>query len=360
MLIDVRSPAEYEHAHIQGALSLPLFSNEERKIVGTAYKQESREKAIKIGLQYFGPKMVAMVEQVEQWKEEKLQGEGKKQKAVSEIQKEEGKGLKAESKKQQEAFCVVVHCWRGGMRSAGVAWLLDLYGFKVYTIKGGYKTFRHWSLQQFEQDYPFKIIGGYTGSGKTVVLQQLKKLGQKVIDLEGLASHKGSAFGNINMPVQPSQEMFENQLALALYLAKQSAPTSIWMEDESQRIGLVNIPTTLFKKMRQADLYFLDIPFEERLSHIVQDYGKGDIDQLVNAIIRIQKRLGGMEAKNAIQCLLEQDLRGSFAILLRYYDKWYLKSFEQHKEEVISPCTTLKLTSTHALENADTLLKLIG
>lgn len=330
-MIDVRSPAEYEHAHIPGALSLPLFSNEERKVVGTAYKQESREKAIKIGLKYFGPNMVKMVEQVEQWMQE-------------------NPAAAAEKK-------VVVHCWRGGMRSAGVAWLLDLYGFKVFTIKGGYKSFRQWSLQQFEKDYPFKIVGGYTGSGKTVVLQQLKKLGEKVIDLEGLASHKGSAFGSINMPAQPSQEMFELQLAFHLYHAQLAAPKSIWMEDESQRIGLVNIPTPLFKKMRQADLYFLDIPFEERLSHIVQDYGKGDIDKLVNAIIRIQKRLGGLETKNAIQCLLEQDLRGCFAILLRYYDKWYLKSFEQHKEEVTSPCKVLPLSSTNAVENVAVLLQ---
>jgi tRNA 2-selenouridine synthase len=345
LLIDVRSPAEYEHAHIPGSFSLPLFNNEERKIVGTAYKQESREKAIKIGLKYFGPKMIDMVEQVEAWKAEKLNGESKK-----------GKG----ESKEQEGFYVVVHCWRGGMRSAGVAWLLDLYGFKVFTIKGGYKSFRQWSLQQFEKDYPFKIIGGYTGSGKTVVLQQLKNLGEQVIDLEGLASHKGSAFGNINMPAQPSQEMFELQLALNLYHAQAAAPKCIWMEDESQRIGLVNIPTTLFKKMRQSDLYFLDIPFEERLSHIVQDYGKGDIDKLVNAIIRIQKRLGGLEAKNAIQCLLEHDLRGCFSILLRYYDKWYLKSFEQHKAEVISPHTSLTLASTHAEENAASLMRIIG
>ena len=336
LLLDVRSPGEYEHAHIPGARSLPLFTNDERKVVGTAYKQESREKAIKIGLKYFGPKMVKMVEEVE-----KLKAESIKQKA-------EGKG------QEEVDFPIVVHCWRGGMRSAGVAWLLDLYGFEVYTIKGGYKSFRHWCLQQLDASHTMRIIGGYTGSGKTELLHALASRGEYIIDLEGLASHKGSAFGNINMPPQPSQEMFENKLAMALAAAKSR---TIWMEDESQRIGDVNMPFGFFKKMRLAPLYFLDIPFEERLDYIVKDYGKGDIEKLVNAIIRIQKRLGGLEAKNAIQCLLEQDIRGCFAILLRYYDKWYLKGLDQHRIDVGDRLTNLTLPTTNAMANATALLQ---
>lgn len=330
LLLDVRSPGEYEHAHIPGARSLPLFTNDERKVVGTAYKQESRERAIKIGLKYFGPKMVKMVEEVEK--------------------------LRAEGEKQEENECpIVVHCWRGGMRSAGVAWLLDLYGFEVYTIKGGYKSFRHWCLQQLDASHTMRIIGGYTGSGKTELLHALASRGEYIIDLEGLASHKGSAFGSINMPAQPSQEMFENKLAMALAAANDR---TIWMEDESQRIGDVNMPFGFFKKMRSAPLYFLDIPFEERLDYIVKDYGKGDIEKLVNAIIRIQKRLGGLEAKNAIQCLLEQDIRGCFAILLRYYDKWYLKGLDQHRVDVGDRLTNLSLPNTNAAANATALMNL--
>ncbi|HSC53899.1 MAG TPA: tRNA 2-selenouridine(34) synthase MnmH [Phnomibacter sp.] len=344
LVIDVRSPDEYAHAQIPGAYSLPLFSNEERKQVGTAYKQESRENAIKIGLKFFGPKMVSIVEQVEAWKQE-MQATAKKN----------GHTHKGE---QPTEFPIVVHCWRGGMRSAGIAWLLDLYGFKVYTIRGGYKVFRQWCLQQLEKEYPFKILGGYTGSGKTAVLHQLKKLGENMIDLEGLASHKGSAFGSINMPKQPSQEMFENQLALALHQTGQQGQKAIWLEDESQRIGSINIPTVLFRSMRKADLYFLDIPFAERLNLIVQDYGKGDIEKLVNAIIRIQKRLGGLETKNAIQCLLDQDLEGCFTILLRYYDKRYAKSLELHIEELAKPYCCIASESTNAADNAYRLLQL--
>ena len=194
-VLDVRSPGEYIHAHIPGAISLPLFTDEERKVVGTAYKQQSRQAAIKIGLDYFGVKMRKMVEEVE------LKLTGKQKNSANE---------------QPSTNNVLIHCWRGGMRSAGVAWLLDLYGFKVYTLVGGYKAYRKWVMQQFEKEYDFKIIGGYTGSGKTLVLQQLAKQQQAVIDLEALANHKGSAFGALGQSPQPKQEMFENLLAAAL------------------------------------------------------------------------------------------------------------------------------------------------
>ena len=223
-VLDVRSSGEYTHAHIPGAHNLPLFNDEERKAVGTAYKQQSRETAIKIGLDFFGVKMKAMVEEAE-----KIVGGwqltvGKEQKKVSSTQLAVGKGhiangnkLPASEQRQlRTANCVLLHCWRGGMRSAGVAWLLDLYGFKVYTLVGGYKAYRKWVLAQFEKEYNFNIIGGYTGSGKTLLLHELVKEKQTVVDLEALACHKGSAFGAFGEKEQPGQEMFENLLAQRL------------------------------------------------------------------------------------------------------------------------------------------------
>ena len=323
VVIDVRSEGEYAHAHFPGAVSLPLFDNEERKIIGTAYKQQSKQVAIKLGLKYFGGKMVEMVEAVEN-----LLATG------------------TESGRKT----VVVYCWRGGMRSGGVSWLLDLYGFKVYTLIGGYKAYRNWALQQLLKDYAIKIIGGYTGSGKTLVLHQLQQLGAKVLDLEGIARHKGSAFGNLGMPKQPSQEMFENSVAFELYKLDAATPADeketespmqativeqnqgfpesrdcIWVEDESQRIGLVNLPSVFFATMRKKPVYFLEIPFEQRLQQLVKEYGQHDRNELAAATKRIEKRLGGLETKHALQFLEDNDLTGAFGILLKYYDKQYFK-----------------------------------
>jgi tRNA 2-selenouridine synthase len=296
-ILDVRSPSEYAHAHMKNAYSLPLFTDEERKVVGTAYKQQGKQPAIKIGLNYFGVKMALMVNEVE--------------------------ALLASSSDPTNKV-VLVHCWRGGMRSAGVAWLLDLYGYTVYTLAGGYKAYRNWVLDQFTLEYSFRVVGGYTGSGKTETLHALQALDQPIIDLEGLAHHKGSAFGNLGQPVQPSQEQFENLLAQSLYkMSEQHA--YIWVEDESRRIGLVNIPAILFDQIRKSKLYFLDIPFTQRLQFILKGYGKFEKDKLMSAILRIKKRLGGLETKTAINFLIEDDVESSFTVLLNYYDKLYLK-----------------------------------
>jgi tRNA 2-selenouridine synthase len=309
--LDVRSPGEYLHAHIPGVYSLPLFSDEERKVVGTAYKQESRETAIKIGLDFFGVKMRKMVEEVEN--------------LLLTLNSESGKNT------SENQRCILVHCWRGGMRSAGVAWLLDLYGYKVFTLAGGYKMYRQWARAQFEKKYNFTILGGYTGSGKTLVLHELRRMGKGVIDLEGLANHKGSAFGALGEKPQPSQEMFENVLAGELAaiqengLSVKKITDPVYMEDESQRIGLLNIPTELWNTMRNSPVSFIDIPFEERLNYLTAEYGIFEKEKLVNAIIRIQKRLGGLETKTAINHLLENNHKECFGVLLKYYDKWYEK-----------------------------------
>ena len=336
-VIDVRSPGEFQHAHIPGAYSLPLFTDQERATVGTLYKQEGRQAAILSGLDYFGTKMRRMVEDIAGQYETLLPG--------SQV-----------SNEKEHTKIILVHCWRGGMRSAGVAWLLDLYGFKVYTLAGGYKSFRHWVFAQFLQPGPIHILGGYTGSGKTDLLHRLQSNGKHaVIDLEGLAVHKGSAFGAIGLEKQPSQEMFENKLALAFFrirhqeISNAEAQTNlpnpqkpIWMEDESQRIGVVNIPLVLWEHMRKQPVFFLDIPFEERLNYLTETYGKLNKGDLAAAITRIQKRLGGLETKTALGHLVEGDIKSCFGVLLYYYDKKYKKSLSNREdaEKIIKhiPC----------------------
>ena len=340
-VIDVRSPAEYNHAHIPGAYNLPLFTDEERAIVGTAYKQESREKAIKHGLDFFGPKMKKMIEEVE--------------------------GL--ELKDEGGAKTILVYCWRGGMRSGAVGWLLDVYGFKVHILIGGYKKFRTRVLDTFKLPFDLKILGGYTGAGKTEVIKELNRKGELVIDLEDIAKHKGSAFGNIGMPNQPTQEMFENILSIRLrtlrYEAKNNSHNSnprliinhspIWLEDESQRIGLINLPNDLWQTMRRSPIYFLDIPFEERLKHLVDEYGTLDKEKMADAILRIKERLGGLEAKKAIEFLNENNTIESFRILLKYYDRWYTKGL--HNRENINSLLHTVACNSVTPENAKKLVQ---
>ncbi|GAA4001545.1 tRNA 2-selenouridine(34) synthase MnmH [Hymenobacter fastidiosus] len=287
-ILDVRAPIEYIQGHIPGALSLPLFTDEERARIGTAYKQVSQDRAVHIGLEFFGPKMSRMVKHAQ-----KL-APGKE---------------------------VRLHCWRGGMRSGAVLWLLELAGFRVHLLDKGYKDYRRWALAQFTEPRPMLILGGLTGSGKTDVLHELARQGETIVDLEGLANHKGSSFGAIGLPPQPTPEQFENNLALAL----DALPTSVvpWLEDESLSIGRITIPKPFFETMRHAPLVVLDIPRAVRTRKLAAEYGKEDPQQLAEAIQRISKRLGGLATKDALAAIETGDMEQMVDIALTYYDKTY-------------------------------------
>lgn len=325
-VIDVRSPSEYVHAHIPGAFTLPIFNDLQRKTIGTAYKKQSRQIAVNIGLNYFSERMKKVLPEaaviLDQWRQQSQNVD------FHISNKETG---------------VLVHCWRGGMRSATIAWLLNLYGYKTYVLDGGYKSFRNWVLAQFEKKYSFKILGGYTGSGKTEVLKEMQAKGENIIDLENLANHKGSAFGALGEDPQPGQEMFENLLAIQLWensILKgginnngqpQISDAVIWLEDESRNIGTINIPTTLWNQMRDSPLYFLDIPLEKRLDHIVSVYGNFDKKNLEACILQLKKRLGGQETKKALDLLASDKPKDSFSILMNYYDKVYSRALDSRE-----------------------------
>jgi tRNA 2-selenouridine synthase len=300
LVIDVRSPSEFVHARIPEAHNIPLFNNDERAIIGTTYKQKSRALAIKQGLDFYGPKMRLIVEKVEE--------------------------LKASANKKK----ILVHCWRGGMRSGAIAWLLDLYGFEVSKLIGGYKSFRRFCLDELEKQHLFTIIGGRTGAGKTKVLACLRNKGETVICLETLACHRGSSFGAIEMPPQPSQEQFENILALELHT---TANKNIFLEDESQRIGRVIIPNTMWHNMRTSSVFYLDLSQDLRLQNTIDDYGTFEITELKDATNRIAKNLGGTHNKEICALLDNNEIEPAFALLLNYYDRVYDKASDKRKED---------------------------
>ncbi len=317
-VLDVRSPKEFQQAHYPNAYSVPLFTDEERKEVGTTYKQKSREQAIKLGLDFFGPKMHSIVNEVE---------------IILQHSKTSG---------------VIVHCWRGGMRSAAIAWLLDLYGFQVFQLEGGYKAFRQWVLQQMEIPYSLRILNGNTGCGKTEILHELKKMNQPTLDLEGIAGHRGSAFGGIGLPPQPSSEQFENNLAIELFqLVQTYGNRPIWVESESYRIGNIQIHHRFYQQMKNAPCIRVDLPFERRLQTIISDYGHLPLDQLKDSVQRIQKRLGGLETKTVLQWMDEGNMENAFRILMHYYDGYYSRSIMFQ-----SPQLSIALPSDDAQANA--------
>lgn len=287
-LIDVRTPAEYAQGHIPNALNVPIFSNEERKAVGTTYKQTGREEAILLGFDLTGHKWSGFIQQAM---------------AIAPMKK------------------IAVHCWRGGMRSGAMAWALDLYGFEVHVIQGGYKSYRGWALNQFTQIFNLKVLGGMTGSNKTHILRELKLLNEQVLDLEELAQHQGSSYGTMNSMVQPTQEQFENNFAFQL--SKFDADTPLWVEDESLTIGKRCIPHPFFNQMRNSILIKLDVSLEERIDKLTKEYGVLDKDFLTACTERIRKRLGPEQTKHALQAIQENRMADFIALVLYYYDKTY-------------------------------------
>ena len=317
-VIDVRTPLEFAHAHIPDAHNLPIFSNDERVQVGTTYKQKSREAAILLGFDLTGPKWSGFIKQA----------------------------LKIAPGKK-----ILVHCWRGGMRSGAMAWALNLYGFEVFLLEGGYKRYRNWVLDQFKETYSILILGGMTGSGKTKTLNQLKDHSQQVIDLEDLAQHQGSSYGSMGQLIQPSQEQFENLLARELNKIDKNTP--LWLEDESLSIGRCFIPNPIFHQMRQAPVMKIIVPFQERVDFLVKEYGVLDKEFLIESTLRIGKRLGPEQTRDAVLAIRENRMDDFIKIVLVYYDKTYANGQGKREKESIH---IIKCSSTNAEENCTLLL----
>ena len=149
---------------------------------------------------------------------------------------------------------MLVYCWRGGMRSSSFSWLLRSLDVNVVLLRGGYKAFRNFVLNSFQSKKKIHILGGFTGSGKTEVLYEFKKMGEQIIDIEGLANHKGSVFGHLGEGEQPTNQQFENELAMEWIKTKSDKP--VWVEDESRIIGRITVPSNFFMQMKTSPVFF--------------------------------------------------------------------------------------------------------
>lgn len=297
-VVDVRSPAEFARGHIPGAVNLPLFDDGERAEVGRTYQQAGHREAVRVGLQAVGPRL------------DHLAG------ALIEL-----------ARPEHNSIPLRLLCWRGGMRSASVAWLADTLGLPVQLLEGGYKAYRQWVLAQFERPWPLRLLGGRTGTGKTDLLQALAARQVAVVDLEGLAHHRGSSFGGLGLPPQPSTEHFENLLAAGL--TEHLGAPEIWLEAESAQVGSCRIPGGLWRQMGQAPVLEVDRPLAERLRRLVAEYGHQDPHALEEATRRIARRLGPQRTAAALEALAQGDWEGACRQMLDYYDRCYDHALRQ-------------------------------
>ncbi len=318
-VVDVRSPSEFMSGHIPGAYNIPLFNDDQRKAVGIRYKECGRNDAIIEGLKLSGPSFHTKLE----------------------------KALEITNDNR-----LLVHCWRGGMRSEAMAWLFSLAGIKADVLEGGYKAYRQHVLNSFTGDKKMIILGGLTGSGKTEILRYLRDSGEQVIDLEGLANHKGSAFGSLGQIPQPTSEHFANLLYEQWRRTDSNKP--LWVEDESKNIGTVFMPGEFYLNMQKQPAVVLLMDLKTRLPRLVSEYAGYPVADLISSVKKISRRLGGDNSMEAISSIEKGDFAKAAEITLKYYDKAYLYGLKKKSSDKIvyieSDTADIKVNAEKILE----------
>ncbi len=299
-VIDVRSEGEYAAGHIRNVRNIPLLTNAEREVVGTVYKKRGQREAIHEGFRLVGPRLLDMVTAAEE-----VAG-GKE---------------------------VIVHCWRGGMRSTNFSQFIGMAGVRSHVLAGGYKTYRQAALDAFRAPLKLVSITGCTGSGKSDVLRELARQGQQVLDLEALAHHKGSAFGHLLQPPQPTTEQFQNELYEQILTL--DPKRTVWVEDESIAIGKIFLPTDFWSTLHASPLVRMEVPKEVRVKRLVEEYGPADRNEFLEIMKRITKKLGGQNFNAARDHLQRDDMPAVIDILLTYYDKAYVNSMEKRTNQLL-------------------------
>jgi len=288
-VVDVRSPSEFKAGHIPDSVNIPLFDDREREAVGIKYTKEGRSKAILRGIELTGPAMHLKLKEA----------------------------IRVAQKKM-----LLLYCWRGGMRSEAMAWLFSLGDIPVEVLEGGYKSYRHHILAELSEKRKTIVLGGMTGSSKTHILKRLKELNHQVIDLEGLANHKGSAFGALGQPPQPTSEHFANLLFNEWKHLANDLP--VWMEDESRNIGTVFMPDLFYENLNDSPVMVLLMDIRTRMPRLVEEYSAYPTDMIRESIMRISRRLGGDNAKEALSAVDTGNFEKAIEITLKYYDKAYM------------------------------------
>jgi len=299
-LVDVRSPSEYAEATIPGSVNIPFFDDEERAAVGTLYKQVSSQAAKEKGLEIIAAKLPQFVQQFQQLP-----------------------GRKA------------VFCWRGGMRSKSSATVLSLMDIHVYRLKGGVRAYRNWvidRLEHFSMEPECIVLNGYTGTGKTKILRALAERHYPVLDLESMARHRGSIFGQVGLSPN-NQKSFEAQL-LEKLLEVQHAPY-VLVEAESRRIGKVVLPEFLIEAKQKGRQIIIQLPVAERVRHIMEEYVPHlHKEQCLEAFHNIKKRIHTPVARQIEEALQQNYFEEAITLLLaHYYDPRYEHAQQEYEKE---------------------------
>lgn len=297
-IVDVRTAAEFAKGAVAGAVNIPLFDNSERAEIGTIYKQIGKQEAIQAGMNFVGGRLAELIQAFEPYKEQNL----------------------------------LIYCARGGMRSASVASLLGSLGYRASQLEGGYKAFRKYLLGRLEHDIPphLLVIHGRTGVGKTLLLQRLCN----VLDLEGLAQHRSSLFGSVNLEPR-TQQQFDSLLLAALNGLDFNRP--VWVEGESRKIGNVTMPESLRAAMQSATCVLVTASLETRVNRIIEEYGglqpdPATLAQLEKALQSLGGLFGKKRAAELLELLHKGELEQGVAILLReYYDPRYEHAMRDYR-----------------------------
>lgn len=296
VLVDVRSPAEFKHATIPGAVNVPLFNDEQRRVIGTVYVQDSVEKAKRLGVEAASQNLPMIYDEI--------------------------------CKLKEKYHSLVFFCARGGMRSSSLASLLLTLGMDVYKLKGGYKAYRGYineQLPRIAEGIKFIVITGNTGVGKTKILKELKSRGYDVLDLEECANHRGSLLGSVGLGEENSQKQFDS---LVYEVLKNRKSNTVFVEGESRRIGKIIIPDFIYKPMENGIHINIQADMSVRVENILEDYVCDSNDELIAALNELRKYISNRKIDEYIEKVNKNEYRYVVEeLMIKYYDPMY----ESHK-----------------------------